>query len=348
MIRCVRDLGKQAAAKYRPEDLKAVIYGFPGETVELKSNSSSLISLLDRIYRCFRSDGTADSTLYLLQDQGESGVRFLAVDPGFNSFICTEPDQAVSFWGSQLMVDHLYRSRSLYLHSAVLGRDGKVHLFPGGSRSGKTTLALKLSRAGYTYFSEEMAPLDVESGKVNPFPRSFLLRSDSLRLLPGVREESDKLPFFYDYQERASGEDNPPKRFIFSPTRLFSKVGGEALPVGGIFFLSGFCGGATRFRPLSSARALQLLVEYAVNPGYLDPPGGFTALETLISLAGRAPAFRVELGQLDEEPEALSRSLEEAMERGYDRRTGDLKLVARRCRQLFRQKATLREGSNQK
>ena len=335
MIRCVRDLGKEIAGKYQPENLRAAVYNFPGVKVELKSNSPSLISLLDQIYGGFRADGAGESAMYLLEERGGSEIRFLAVDPGFNSFICSDPGQAVSFWGSQLMVNHLYRSHFLFLHSSVLGRDGFVYLFPGGSRSGKTTLALRLGRTDHIYFSEELAPLEVETGKVYPFPRSFLLRKDSLHLVPGGLREAEKLPFFYDHQEKSPADGKPPKRFVLAPGRVFSRIGGKAARVGGIFFLSGFSGGVTRLRPLPAALALEQLVEHSVNPGYLDSEGRVVALETLLSLVGESPAFSVELGGWGEEPEALSRALEEAMEGERPRETEDLKLVARRCREIM-------------
>jgi hypothetical protein len=56
------------------------------------------------------------------------------------------------------------------LHSAVLDREGKGLLLVGGSRSGKTTLALELVDRGWTCFSDEVALLGDDVVKSFPMP----------------------------------------------------------------------------------------------------------------------------------------------------------------------------------
>ena len=62
-------------------------------------------------------------------------------------------------------------SRFVNLHGAVLWKDGAALLLAGRTGSGKTTLALKLLEEGWSYMSDDVAPLDA-GGLVHPFPKA--------------------------------------------------------------------------------------------------------------------------------------------------------------------------------
>jgi hypothetical protein len=84
-------------------------------------------------------------------------------------------------------------TRRLLLHAAVLTRNGKTVLFPGEAGSGKSTLAAALSTRGWSYLSDELAVIDPDSGRVEPF------------LLPiGLKERSTTplLPFIPNLASR--------------------------------------------------------------------------------------------------------------------------------------------------
>jgi hypothetical protein len=57
------------------------------------------------------------------------------------------------------------------LHAAAVARDGRLLLLAGESGAGKTTLTLALLRDGWTYLSDDVAPIDVSTGEVVPFPK---------------------------------------------------------------------------------------------------------------------------------------------------------------------------------
>lgn len=63
----------------------------------------------------------------------------------------------------------------VFVHAATLAWGGRALLIPGGSFSGKTTLAAELVRAGATYYSDEYAVID-EAALVHPYPRPLGLR----------------------------------------------------------------------------------------------------------------------------------------------------------------------------
>jgi len=57
------------------------------------------------------------------------------------------------------------------LHAAVVERDETGLLLSGPSGSGKTTLTLELVDRGWTYHSDDLAPIYVDSGMVASFPK---------------------------------------------------------------------------------------------------------------------------------------------------------------------------------
>lgn len=63
----------------------------------------------------------------------------------------------------------------IFVHSGVVGLNGRAVLIPGRSYSGKSTLVSELIKAGAVYYSDEYAVLDSD-GMVHPYPRPLALR----------------------------------------------------------------------------------------------------------------------------------------------------------------------------
>jgi hypothetical protein len=60
---------------------------------------------------------------------------------------------------------------AVVLHGACLERGGRCVVLVGRSGSGKTTLTLEMVQRGWTYLSDDLAPLDKNSGRVRPAPK---------------------------------------------------------------------------------------------------------------------------------------------------------------------------------
>jgi hypothetical protein len=71
----------------------------------------------------------------------------------------------------------LHAREASFVHASVVRWHGRLLVFPGRSRAGKSTLAASLCTRGATYYSDEYAPID-ETGRVMPYPKSLSLRSD--------------------------------------------------------------------------------------------------------------------------------------------------------------------------
>ena len=357
MISSVKDLYPDIKERYDLSELFAQVYSFPGLDVLLRSNSTELVDLLNTVYHGFKFEETEEQlswleaaptvyhgfksgeiagsdpiALYLLNESGQ----FLTVDPGFDSFVCSVPDQVLSFWGAQLMCNHLYRSNLLFLHGSVLERDGKAYIFLGDSNSGKSTTILKLREEGFIFFSDEFAPIDLTSGFIHPFPRSFLLRSDSARLIPGLSDRLAELPSFNDYQELDRETEEPVRRFIIIPELIYQRTGRSPSPVGGIFFLDKFGTEETSISALSATDGLEKLLDHSVNSRYLSIEDRDQAFSTIAAILKDSPVFSLHPGPLDENPGIMAWAIKRAVDHGRPIQTGDLELVIQRCGELMR------------
>ncbi|MBA4260799.1 MAG: HprK-related kinase A [Comamonadaceae bacterium] len=110
---------------------------------------------------------------------------------GLQPFTPLALEEAFAFleWGMNWCVtSHCHRL--LTVHSAVLENHGHVVLLPAPPGSGKSTLCAALMLNGWRLLSDEMALLDVDTGRVLPFPRPVSLKNRSIdvirRLDPSV------------------------------------------------------------------------------------------------------------------------------------------------------------------
>ncbi|MEA3010333.1 MAG: hypothetical protein QOJ91_2025 [Sphingomonadales bacterium] len=80
----------------------------------------------------------------------------------------------------------LGQKRFLLLHAASVERDGRALLLTGHSGAGKSTLGALLGERGWRFMGDEFALLDLEDGRLHPFPRAVSLKNESLGLFDGV------------------------------------------------------------------------------------------------------------------------------------------------------------------
>jgi HprK-related kinase A len=80
----------------------------------------------------------------------------------------------------------LGQKRFLLLHAASVERDGRALLLTGHSGAGKSTLGALLGERGWRFMGDEFALLDLDDGRLHPFPRAVSLKNESLRLFDGV------------------------------------------------------------------------------------------------------------------------------------------------------------------
>lgn len=71
----------------------------------------------------------------------------------------------------------LLRPDLYFLHAAAIALDGNVTLLVGESGAGKSTLCWDLCHAGFSYLSDELAPVSIDTRAVEPYPHAICLKA---------------------------------------------------------------------------------------------------------------------------------------------------------------------------
>lgn len=93
--------------------------------------------------------------------------------------------------------DFIKSTRDQYylVHSAVLVKKGRAVVFPGISKSGKSTITIALLKEGFKYLSDEVAAIDLKTLRVTGFPRAIVIREKTLPLFPSLKPEINYLSY---------------------------------------------------------------------------------------------------------------------------------------------------------
>jgi hypothetical protein len=161
--------------------LAAVRFVLLGQHVAVACEGREPAELLGAVYGAFASrDGFADGVPVLDYSvargpAGEFLIRRrceeLSRADGTGSFLYE--------FEHDLTVELQKRRRDLYfLHAAALERAGRVVLLVAESGAGKSTTTWGLLHHGFRYASDELAPIDLSSGRVHGFPHALCLKAD--------------------------------------------------------------------------------------------------------------------------------------------------------------------------
>lgn len=70
-----------------------------------------------------------------------------------------------------------HRAALFFLHAAVVEYRNKAVMFAAPSGTGKSTLTWSLLNQGFRYLSDELAPIEVDTLRVHPYPRALYLKT---------------------------------------------------------------------------------------------------------------------------------------------------------------------------
>lgn len=138
------------------------------------------------------------------------------------------------------------RPELLWVHSGVVAKSGQAVLLSAASGQGKSTLVAQLVARGWTYLSDEIAPIDPYAATVLPFPVMPYMRVSHRHDLPLAEvKELGKIPV-----ELAEGA-----------------IATSAFPIAGIYFLSyAPSSGGVDLTPCSPAMAVVEMLRNSLNP----------------------------------------------------------------------------------
>jgi hypothetical protein len=178
-----------------------------------------------------------------------------------------------------------------FVHAAAVERRGKALLLVAEAGGGKSTTTWALLHHGFRYLSDELAPVDLESMTVQPFPRALCLKSPP--------------PEPYELPEPIPGGS----RVTHVPVgSLPAEVVSDSVPLGALVFVEIDSGGADpRLRGLRPARAAQLLYAHALNPlAHIDD-----GLAGALRIAERVPCFELTATDLQRTSALLGNTMDE-------------------------------------
>jgi len=180
----------------------AETFEFLDVSLVVRSDSDDFLNTLRHVYGRFRRT-VPDPTLtcHVLTRADVLGRPAVVVDgqPRF----CDDPDVLVKYAYVAIMNAVFERLRDyVVVHAGVVSRAGRGVLLTGGPAVGKTTLTLELVRRGFTFLSDDVAPLHRATGQVVPFPKTLGVRPGTPPLTPDLSFAGQRtIPIFSDGQK---------------------------------------------------------------------------------------------------------------------------------------------------
>jgi hypothetical protein len=175
----------------------------------------------------------------------------------------------------------------LLFHAGGIEADGTGVLLPGASGSGKSTLVAGLVRGGLGYLTDELAALNMATGRLMPYAKPLTVKPGSFAVLsdmrPDVSVESRHGPWAGQEWQVAVGDGTG------------RRIGRPCVP--GFVVVPRYDAAAeTALTPLSDTEAFFALAVNAVNL----IPHGSEGTSALGRLAKRCRCFSLTVSDLDE------------------------------------------------
>jgi HprK-related kinase A len=174
----------------------------------------------------------------------------------------------------------------LLIHAAVLVKNGRAIIFPAMPGSGKSTLTAYMALSGWSLYSDEMAIIDLESGKVSPLFRPVCLKNNSIDL---VKTWFPDAVFTSTCKDTQKGDVAHLKGSYWH-----DYVNYTAVNIAAVVFPKFVKDSQLSIFSLNQLQAFESLTKNSFNSGVLGSIG-FQAIDKVIK---RAVLFEIEYGDL--------------------------------------------------
>jgi hypothetical protein len=265
-----------------------------GQHVQVACCNATLASAVSANYAACAfdpQDGQPDLRYHIAASEAQAGVFVLK---------CSEqPPVVLTGIGSVLfhlekdLTVALQRKRPdlLFLHAAVLERGGRAFLLAGDSGHGKSTTAWGLLHHGFRYMSDELAPIELYSGRVLAYPRALSLKRLPPPAYPLPREDTLNLGATLHVPVCA--------------LPAASASASEPCELAAVVFVRYEAGSsAPSLEPIGAAEASARMYVTALN-ALAHPAQG---LDAVVRLAERVPCFSLRSADLRETCDLMSRT----------------------------------------
>jgi len=148
-----------------------------GQVVEIVCDEPATASALRENYEALSCDAAGVVQLRYHVSAEPSASGFLLRRPDGRTLLAAGLGELV-FQLEKAIIVALQRCRPelLFLHAAALERDRAAWLLVGESGAGKSTTAWGLLHHGFSYLSDELAPIDLDTLQVLPYPHALCLK----------------------------------------------------------------------------------------------------------------------------------------------------------------------------
>ncbi|HRO37921.1 HprK-related kinase A [Thauera sp.] len=197
-------------------------------------------------------------------------------------------------WGLNWVIS-THAHDHLVLHAAVLERGGRALLLSADPGSGKSTLCAGLVHSGWRLLSDELALVELATGRVRPVARPISLKNESIEVVRALGGDVELGTVCPDTTKGAVAHMRPP---VDSVVRRHE----PALPAWLVFprFVRG---GQLDLQSVGKAQAFMEMVRHAFNYGFL----GGSAFDALAGLLDRTTIMRASYGDLGQIVPAIDR-----------------------------------------
>src|SRR4029077_2015937 len=134
-------------------------------------------SLLNSNYGWFKQPVEGAHITYRITREDPAGGRRIARNGACPELARDDGDFLYMFEKDITIETQKLRSDLYFIHAAVLELDGRALALAAPSGYGKSTTAWGLLHHGFKYLSDELAPVDLTTMRVRPFPRALCLKA---------------------------------------------------------------------------------------------------------------------------------------------------------------------------
>ncbi len=142
-------------------------------TVAVECSSKQICDILAVGFSAFFFvESGAPKLRYMISGDSDNG--FVIVREGVKPFNAENTYQLLYYFEKDLTIEleHL-RKDLFFVHGAAIVLDGKAILISAPSGSGKSTITWALLHHGFDYLSDELAPIELDSLNIEPFPHAL-------------------------------------------------------------------------------------------------------------------------------------------------------------------------------
>jgi hypothetical protein len=173
------------------KDSASCLVSFMGEAVAVSSNDAATARSLAGLFEPMIADGTAEPVATVRLQVLADGARLLV-----NGALVADSSGAAPLMRRcyrEVVTCYVERHPELvWMHAGCAATENGAVILPGDWGRGKTSIVLALCEHGWSYFSDDIAPVDVASGEVLPFPATpqkrpptrAVVSRDELGILP--------------------------------------------------------------------------------------------------------------------------------------------------------------------